>query len=151
MTTPAEKTLCDAVASEINASGIDLGIGIVAVSSYRPPSERAAFSDRKITAVPAARREQIVSRSQQQVDIDIDIAVQKEIAKKPDTDRESQIAAERGLVESIMNHLAFNSLADYSDATWIANANEPIYVPEHLDDRNIFTSVIRTTYRIYTT
>ena len=32
-------------------------------------------------------------------------------------------------------------------AAWVRTANEPVYAPEHLSERRVFTSVLTVTYR----
>jgi len=101
------------------------------------------MADLRITVVPRAVEETIQSRSRTQGDYTVDVAVQKKIAGDEEAD------GLMNLVEAIARHFRFRRLMllGGAEAVWIATANSPIYVPEHLAELGQFTSVLSLTFR----
>ena len=51
------------------------------------------------------------------------------------------------LVQEIVDLFRSASLAGFGAATVATVANQPIYVPQHLDEQRVFTSVVTLTFQ----
>ncbi len=133
--------LADAVVGELNRA--DLGEDFTASRAYRPVYDLGDMADLRVTVVPRTVGETIQSRSRTQSDYTVDVAVQKKIAGDEEAD------GLMNLVEAIARHFRFRRLMllGGAEAVWIATANSPIYVPEHLAELGQFTSVLSLTFR----
>ena len=74
---------------------------------------------------------------------DIADAVVTELGKDLDT----EVAALGTLVDEIADYLCRRTLSGASFAAWVGITNEPVYAPEHLAEKRVFTSVLTVTYR----
>jgi len=86
------------------------------------------------------------TRHEQQHDYGIDIGVQQKVDPASLETLDALVA----LVEAIHDHLAApgtRHLASPVDAVLVAIKTEPIYAPDHLGERRVFTSIVRCTYR----
>jgi hypothetical protein len=52
------------------------------------------------------------------------------------------------LVERLADGLRLKRLSDVPEAMWVKTENSPIYSPEHLETKGVFTSVLTVTYRV---
>ena len=70
--------------------------------------------------------------------------IQKKIGKNTDTDVTSLL----GLVDELADFLKRRPLAAAPWAVWVRTDNEPLYAPDHLAEKRMFTSVLTVTYRV---
>jgi len=108
-----------------------------------PDFELADLADLKVTVVPKGVEVAGASRSLSQHDVQIDVGVQKKVG----SDLDVEVAALCGLVEEIAAFLKGRRLTSAGGAAWVRTANEPVYSPEHLAEKRLFTSVLTVTYR----
>jgi hypothetical protein len=104
-----------------------------------PEYELSALKNFTITVVPKSVEIINLTRAASNLEIDIDIAVQKKITAQIDTDVESLLL----LVTEIVD---FVNRKDIDEAKFIKVSNDPIYSPEHLNEKRLFTSLITVTY-----
>jgi len=95
-----------------------------------------------VSVVPRDRITAILHRTQNQDDIKVDIAIQQKLAGHSTADVDPLLA----LVQEISDFLDRLPMAG---AAWMSTENKPIYAPEHLREKRMFTSVLTVTYRIW--
>jgi len=105
-----------------------------------PDFELADLAGLKVTVVPKGVEIAGASRSLSQHDVQVDVGVQKKVG----SDLDAEVAALCGLVEEIAVFLKGRRL---TGAAWVRTANEPVYSPDHLAEKRLFTSVLTVTYR----
>jgi len=140
-------SLAEAVKDELNAAVSGGEFGAVSFTARRvnvPLFDLADLTDIHVTVVGRSFAEQVASRSDSAADLDIDVAVQKKV---PSVDP-SEIDPLADLVESIMAFFRNRRLAGMASASWTGTRNEMLYIPEHLDEKRLFTSVVTLSYRL---
>ena len=136
--------IADAVAAEL-ASG-EFSESFTPERRVLPDYELADLKDLHVTVVPRGVEISGASRALCQHDFQIDVGVQKKLSAGADIDTE--VAELIGLVEEIAEFLQRRRLADVPEAAWVKTANDPVYAPEHLAEKRLFTSVVTVTYRL---
>ena len=131
--------IADALTAELNAHAF--GQTFTAVRRYRPVYELAEMADLHVTVVPKGVALERADRSREQVDVRIDVAVQKKVAG------EAEIDGLMALVEEIAAFARDLRLEECA-AVWLRTENEPVYAPEHLAELGVFTSVLTLTFRV---
>ena len=134
--------IADAVKDELN--GHEIRQVFDATRVYVPVFDLPDMKTLHVTVVPKAMAVQRASRSQNQHDYQIDVAVQKKLTAADDAEIDPLMT----LVEEIAEFLAGQRLATYQTAVCVDVANEPIYSPEHMEQLRQFTSVLTLTYRV---
>ena len=136
--------IATAVTAELNAAPEGtFDPAVQAVCSVLPVYDLTAMGDLKVTVVPKAVQITGSTRAASQFDVQVDIGVQKKLG----SDLDSEVAALLDLVDAIAQYLRKRPLAAAPHACWVATANEPVYAPEHLAEKRLFTSVLTLTYR----
>ncbi len=107
-----------------------------------PSFEPSELVELKVTIVPRNTEINEVTRSISQYDMQVDIGIQQKLPSG--CDEELEVEALVLLADEIAEYLRANPLAE---AAWITSSNELPYVPEHLAERRVFTSVLTLTYR----
>lgn len=97
----------------------------------------------RVTVVPSALPTGILSRSESQSDVRIDIGVQKKLSGSVTN---AEIDTLIGLVEQIA--IFIRTERGFSTSRWIGTENDPIYSQEHMKDMHQFTSVLTVTLRL---
>ena len=139
--------IADAVVAELAAASA--GAFPQAFEARRmalPAFELADLTQLRVTVVPKAVEITGSSRSASQYDVQVDIGIQKKLSGNS-TDLDTEVALLCGLVEEIADYLRRRPLAAAPFAGWLRTANEPIYAPDHLAEKRVFTSVLTLTYR----
>jgi hypothetical protein len=137
--------IATAVAAELNdAPEGTFDEDVQAMCSVLPVYELTQMADLKVTVVPKAVQIDGATRAASQFDVQIDIGIQKKLG----SDLESEVAELLNLVDQIAQYLRNRPLVAAPHAMWVATANEPVYAPEHLADKRLFTSVLTLTYRV---
>jgi hypothetical protein len=134
--------IADAVVEALNAGTFSWTF--TARRDYLPIYELEDVKDLRVTVVPKGVAIQSSGRNSNQHDVEIDVAVQKKLAKVEAAEIDPLIA----LVEEIADHFRFKRLISYTSAVWIKTENEPVYAPEHLDQFRVFTSILTLTFRV---
>jgi len=133
--------IADAVAAEL--AGGSFSEEFTPERRVLPDFELADLAGLRMTIVPKGVEIAGASRSLSQHDVQIDVGVQKKLG----SDLDAEVAALCGLVEEIAAFLKGRRLAGVPNAAWVRTANEPVYSPEHLAEKRLFTSVLTITYR----
>ena len=133
--------IADAVAAELD--GGSFSQEFTPERRVLPDFELADLAGLKVTVVPKGVEIAGASRSLSQHDVQVDVGVQKKLG----SDLDAEVAALCGLVEEIAAFLKGRRLTGAGCAAWVRTANEPVYSPEHLAEKRLFTSVLTVTYR----
>jgi hypothetical protein len=141
--------IADAVVAALNAAANpDPPVGepafsqpFTAVRKVLPAYELADLAGVHVTVVPKGVDVTGASRSACQHDFQVDVGVQRKLG----TDLEGETAAMLVLVDGIATFLRRRAMAA---AAWVRSANEPVYSPDHLAEKRLFTSVLTVTYRV---
>jgi len=136
--------IADAVAAEL--AGGEFSQGFTPQRSVLPDYELADLKDLQVTVVPRGVEITGASRALSQHDVQIDVGVQKKLSA--DTEMDAEVAELLGLVEEIADFMARRPLQAMPLAAWVKTANDPVYAPEHLAEKRVFTSVLTLTYRV---
>ena len=107
-----------------------------------PSYDLSDLAELKVSVVPKNTAIEEVTRSMSQYDMQVDIGIQKKLPSG--CNEENEVEALVNLADEIAEYLRVNPL---EDAVWITSNNELPYVPEHLAERRVFTSVLTLTYR----
>ncbi|HUW99868.1 MAG TPA: hypothetical protein VMY35_02735 [Phycisphaerae bacterium] len=137
--------IAEAVKDELAAAAGMLGITQAVIARTRVPLyDLADLGVIHLTVVGRSFEQERASRADVQTDVEIDIAVQKKVP----SDQPSEIDPLADLVEAVIALFQDLELAGCPDAVWIRTANPVMYIPEHLDEKRLFTSVITLSYRV---
>ncbi|MCL2645434.1 MAG: hypothetical protein FWD61_00345 [Phycisphaerales bacterium] len=135
--------IADAVVAAIKAEPLKLD----AVRAYRPEFELPELKTLRVSVVPRGIEITSSGRNANQHDVSIDVAVQKKV----DAGDQEELDGLMTVVEKIADCLRLRRL-EFSGgsggaAVWVKTENAPIYSPEHLESKQVFTSVLTLTFR----
>ncbi|MGD8453655.1 MAG: hypothetical protein PVJ57_17725 [Phycisphaerae bacterium] len=132
-----------------NAITVDLNGGtfegrFVAQRGYRPVVELPDITGAIVTVVPASLKGEVADRRSWFYDDRIYIG----LLKKVDPEDLAELDGLMALVEEIGDHLIGSELAAFPEARCLAIENDPLFSPEHLEQRRQFTSLLTAVYRL---
>lgn len=134
--------IAEALKNELNAHAFSLAF--TATRSYQPLRDLTDFKTLRVTVVPGALTMEPDTRESTQDDHIIHVAVQKKLAAPANNAELDPLMA---LVQEIVESVRFIRLDAFPDAAWLKAESVPIFIPEHLEQKQQFTSVIAFTYR----
>ena len=136
--------VADAMVAELNAGPFDPALG--ATRLYRPEFDLAQLKTTQVTLVPKKIEITNIARNANQYDVSIDVAVQKKVDLANQADLDGLMA----LVEQIGEFFRLRrlTLAGGGSALWAKTENDPIFAPEHLETKQVFTSVLTLTFKV---
>lgn len=129
----------DALVSLLN--GHEFTVPFEAVRRYIPTHTLAELRDLRVIVRPEDAAIEPESRTSLMHDVSIQVGVQKKISGDADIDEVL------GLVDEIINLLAFGSLPDI-DATWLGFEHDPVVSFEDLDQNKVLLSILTVRYRV---
>ncbi len=136
--------IADAVTEQLNtAAPGTFAMAFTAVRRVLPEFELSDLTTLQVSVVPKASETQGSTRAASQFDLQTDIGVQKKLG----LDLEAQVEDLCGLVDQIADYLRRRELTSLPGVRWVQTSNDPVYVPEHLAQQRVFTSVLTLTYR----
>lgn len=138
--------IADAVTAELNAASP--GTFTQAFTAERkvlPFYDLQELAALKVTVVPKAVEITGSTRSASQHDFAIDIGIQKKLA--PGSIPDTEVHSLGSVVDQIAEYLRQRKLTAAPFAAWVSTINGPVYAPEHLLEKRVFTSVLTLTYR----
>jgi len=138
--------IADAIAARLNVATFSQSFE--AVRSYRPTFELPDMKTLRVSVVAKARVSSPAgnTREARQYLYEIQIGVQKKLTEDTATEQ-AQLDAMMALVQEIDADLEEKRLHGADDAKWIESLNEPVFIPEHLEEFRQFSSVLTLTYR----
>jgi hypothetical protein len=138
--------IADAVTAELNGAAPETFTqAFTAERKVLPFYELQDLAGLKVTVVPKAVEITGSTRSASQHDFAIDIGIQKKLGA-PST-LETEVESLGAVVDQIAEYLRQRKLAAAPFAAWVSTSNDPVYAPEHLLEKRVFTSVLTLTYR----
>jgi len=134
--------IADAVAAELDEGSFSQTFLLKRLAV--PMFELKDLKDLQVSIVPHSLEITGATRGMSQYEVTIDIGVQKKIDGDPDTAVETL----GSLVDEIADFLRKRVLSATPWAVWSGIKNDPVYVPEHLTDQRVFTSVLSVSYKM---
>ena len=139
--------IAEAVKDELNLGVAAGAFGAVQFAALRvnvPLFDLADLKAVHVTVVGRSFEQEPVSRADTSTDVEIDVAVQKKVGSV----EPAEIDPLADLVEAVIVFFRNRRLAGKPDAMWRSTKNDMLYIPEHLDEKRLFTSVVTLTYRV---
>ena len=133
--------LADAVVAMLNAGKFSLAF--TAQRLYRPYFDLPDMSTLHVTVVPDSVVLTQHTRTTMANETKVDVAVQK----KYKTEDASELDPLVALVEEIAAMFSQNRVIAELGAVLLKIEHAPVYSPEHMQDKRMFTSIITLTYR----
>ena len=138
-------TIADAIVTELNAAPPGtFAQAFTAARHYRPQFDLAELKTLRLSVVPKAIGITGLMRNANQHDVSIDVAVQKKVSS---TDA-AELNGLMLLTEQIADFFRLRRLTALPEALWTKTDNVPVYSPEHLETKQVFTSVLTLTFRV---
>lgn len=109
-----------------------------------PEYELAELKPLTVTVVPKSVQIANITRQSSSFEVAIDIGIQQKIGK----DTEAEVGRLSGVVTEIVMFLNRRKLPDMPTAIFVSIANEPVYAPEHLSEKRLFTSILTVHYKV---
>jgi hypothetical protein len=134
--------LADAVLAAIQGNGWSMPLS--ASRKFVPNYDLRDLDGLVVTVVPRSVGTTNAARSLLGNEIAIDVAIQRKVSSAAP----EQIDPLMDIVQEVFDFLTRLKLTGQS-AAWLRIANQPIYAPEHLSEKRLFTSVITVTYIVY--
>ena len=135
-----------AVVTELNAPPSPFSLPFTAVRAYRPAFDLVALKSLQVTVVAKGVEISSLARSTNQHDVTVDVAVQKKVA--PEAAGLAELDGLMTLTEEIADFLRLKRLTAFPTALWNKTIHVPVYAPEHLEQKQVFTSVLSMTFRV---
>jgi len=138
-------TIADAIVTELNAapSGT-FAQPFTAARHYRPQFDLAELKTVRVSVVPKGIAITGLMRSANQNDVSVDVAVQKKVTEGDTAELDGLML----LTEQIADFFRLRRLTALPEALWTKTDNVPVYSPEHLETKQVFTSVLTFTFRV---
>ena len=138
-------TIADAVATELNAAPAGtFAQTFTAARHYRPQFDLAELKTVRVSVVPKGVGITSLMRNANQHDVAIDVAVQKKVNPADAAELDGLML----LTEQIADFFRLRRLSALPEALWTKTDNVPVYSPEHLETKQVFTSVLTLTFRV---
>ena len=137
--------IADAVVTDLNvAAAGTFAQTFTAARHYRPQFDLAELKTLRVSVVPNVVAITGLMRSANQHDVSVDVAVQKKVNPAGSAELDGLMT----LVEQIADHFRLRRLTALPTALWTKTDNVPVYAPEHLEQKQVFTSVLTFTFRV---
>ena len=137
--------IADAVVTDLNgAAAGTFAQAFTAARHYRPQFDLAELKTLRVSVVPKGIAITGLMRSANQHDVSVDVAVQKKVNPADSAELDGLMA----LVEQIADYFRLRRLTALPTALWTKTDNVPVYAPEHLEQKQVFTSVLTFTFRV---
>lgn len=134
--------IADAVVESLNAAS--LSQELTAERHYQPVFDLPEMADLHVSVVPKGVEVLASSRNQNQHDYAIDIGIQQKVADDAEAD------ALMALAEEIADHFRLGrvQVTGIGGIPVLKVGTEPVFAPEHLTEKRVFTSIITLTFRV---
>lgn len=134
--------VADAVVTALKSDPLKLD----AVRAYRPEFDLMELKTLRVSVVPKGIEITSLGRRANQHDVSVDVGVQQKV----DLADSATLDGLMQLVEQIADFLRLRriDLADGSSVMWVKTENDPIYSPDHLQTKQVFTGVLTFTFRV---
>lgn len=137
--------IANAVVTELNGAPAGTFDQVfTAARHYRPQFDLAELKTLRVSVVPKGIGITGLMRNANQHDVAIDVAVQKKVNPTDTAELDGLML----LTEQIAEFFRLRRLAALPEALWAKTDNVPVYSPEHLEQKQVFTSVLTLTFRV---
>lgn len=134
--------IADAIVTEIDSN--TFSEPFVVTRRVLPEYELADLKALRVTVVPKSVGINNITRQSSSFDVAIDIGLQQKIGK----DTDSEVSRLSGVVSEIVSFLNRRKLTTMATVIFVSIANEPVYAPEHLSEKRLFTSILTIHYKV---
>jgi hypothetical protein len=134
--------IADAIVSEL--SGHSFSEPLMVARRVLPEYELAELKALTVTVAPKSVQISNITRQSSSYEVAIDIGIQQKIGK----DTDAEVSRLSGIVTEIVTFMNRRSLSAFAAARFVSISNEPVYAPEHLSEKRLFTSVLTVTYKV---
>ena len=134
--------IADAIATELVAN--TFSEPLVVTRRVLPEFELTDLKALTVTVVPKSVGINNITRDSSSFEVAIDIGIQQKIGK----DTDAEVAQLSGIVTELVSFLNRRKLSGVPAAVFVSIANDPVYAPEHLSEKRLFTSIITCTYKV---
>lgn len=134
--------VADAIVTELAAHTFSEPLSVT--RRVLPEFELADLKALTVTVVPKSVGINNITRDSSSFTVAVDIGIQQKIGKNTD----AEVARLSGVVTELVSFLNRRKLSGFPVAVFLSIANEPVYAPEHLSEKRLFTSVLTATYKI---
>ena len=135
--------IAEQVAAELNAGSFSLPF--FSERHYLPRFDQTEMDELRVLVVPRGIVVERSARDSWQHDYQVDVAVGRKVADEETSTLDPLV----GLVEEIAEYMRGRALSTDPAAHCVAVENAPIYSPDHLDDKRLFLSALRLTFRTW--
>ena len=134
--------IADAVVKSLNTASFSHAL--TAERHYQPVFDLPEMADLHVSVVPKGVEVLASSRNQNQHDYAIDVGVQQKVGDDTEAD------ALMSLAEEIADHFRLSrvQVTGIGSIPVLKVATEPVFAPEHLTEKRLFTSIITLTFRV---
>ncbi|MDR2763126.1 MAG: hypothetical protein LBB88_11020 [Planctomycetaceae bacterium] len=137
--------VANAVVAELKKNMQKFSIQFEPAMLVLPNFESSELQTIRVTVVPRTLEIERNSRNSAKYIVGIDIGIQRRIENTP----EETVENLGNLVDEIILFLKSTNLSEFHSAQVSSIANDPIYSPEHLQQKRIFTSVLNVKYVLF--
>lgn len=134
--------IADAVVTELAAA--EFSMPFEPARHYRPQFDLVELKTLRVSVVPKGITIASLGRTVNQHEVAIDVAVQQKV----DAADNAALDALMNLVQEIADFFRLRRLTAFPDAAWSKTENVPVYSPEHLESKAVFTSVLTFTFKV---
>lgn len=133
-----------AIAESIRAdlTAHTFSVPVTVSRKYVPAWDLKEIDGIQITVVPRSNGLANADRSRLSNEVAVDVAVQRKVGYGTPAELDP-------LMDVVQEVTDFLTRLPVAGASWLRIANVPIYAPDHLHEKRMFTSVITCTYLIH--
>jgi hypothetical protein len=151
MTAPTDRVMdiVDAVAALLNAPPTGFPafvLGFQAQVAFQPLFDLKELQTLQVTCVAAEENDTMLLRQSSQLDVAVDVGVQKHMASVAEGRQLMALAYQFKTLLKLPAGLVF-TFPDGSHASWIGMTSRPLWHPDQMLHKNVFTRVLCFTYR----
>lgn len=132
--------IADAILDALAAHAFSVGLTVA--RKYVPVLDLRDIDGVHVTVVPRSVGITNADRSRCANEVAVDVAIQRKLPAIATADVDPMM----DLVQEIADFLTRLKLAAVPAASWLRIANTPIYAPDHMQEKRMFTSVLTVTY-----
>ncbi len=134
--------IADAIVTEL--AGSSFSEPLTVTRRVLPEYELSQLKDLAVTVVPKSVGISNITRESNSYEVAVDIGIQQKIGK----DTDAEVSRLSGVVSEVIAFLHRRKLTAFPAAQFMKIANEPVYAPEHLSEKRLFTSIVTLTYKV---
>ena len=134
--------VADAIVTELNSGSFSEPLTVS--RRVLPEFELAELKALTMTVVPKSVGINNITRDSSSFGVAVDIGIQQKIGK----DTDAEVTRLSGIVSEIVTFLNRRKLTGFPAAVFVSIANEPVYAPEHLSEKRLFTSIVTVIYKL---